>query len=95
MADSVAGRAGGEGFARWLRSTSELHLKQAAQAELARRYGGRIPPPPRGAAVFWLKIFAPTYHRLPAVLRSAIIARLPGSHRQAWTYPDRPSGPAV
>jgi hypothetical protein len=87
---------GGQGFARWLRSTSETWLKRAAQAELARRYGGRLPPPPHGGtALFWLKVYAPLYHRLPAGLRSAVIARLPGSHRQAWTYPDRPSGPAV
>jgi hypothetical protein len=83
------------GFPRWLRATSEHYLKLAAQAEIARRHGGRVPPPPRGAELFWLKVYAPVYHRLPASLRTAVIARLPGSHRQTWTYPDRPSGPAV
>jgi len=83
------------GFARWLRATSELHLKQAANAQIAARYGGRVPPPPRGKDRFWLQVYAPLYHRLPIGLRSAVIARMPGSHREKWTYPNRPAGPAV
>jgi hypothetical protein len=90
----VADRAGGQGFTRWLRSTSETHLKQAAQLVVARRYGGRLPPPARGAQLFWLKVYAPAYHLLPAGLRNALIARMPGSHRQTWTYQSRASGPA-
>ena len=83
------------GFSRWLRARSEQSLKQAACAQIAARYGGRVPPAPRGADRFWVSVYAPTFHRLPRGLRTAVIARMPGSHRQKWTYPSRPAGPAV
>ncbi len=83
------------GFSRWLRSTSERYLKQAAFEQVAARYGGRTPPKPRGMEVFWVRVYAPAFHRLPPGLRDAVIRRLPGSHRQKWTYPARPQGPAV
>lgn len=83
------------GFSRWLRATSEKYLMQAAVATLAERYRGRVPPPPRGVTWLWVRIYAPVYHWLPLPLRTAVIARLPGSHRQKWTYRSRPRGPAV
>ncbi len=82
-------------FSRWLRATSERYLMIAAQHELAVKYG--VPPPrrPRGADVFWLRVYVPAYRALPWRLRSAVMRRMPGSHRMTWTTRDRPRGPAV
>jgi hypothetical protein len=82
-------------FARWLRATSERYLMVAAQQEMAARY--RIPPPrrPGGAAgVFWLRVYVPAYRALPWAARSALMRRMPGSHRMTWTKTQRPRGPA-
>jgi len=80
-------------FARWLRATSERYLMIAAQQRLAVKYG--IPPPrrPRGIDVFWLRVYVPAYRAVPWPLRSAIMRRMPGSHRMAWTTRDRPRTP--
>jgi hypothetical protein len=72
--------------ARWLRSNSEHYLLLDAQARMAARYGRPAPPPPKGAQeVFWRKVFAPTYRRLPWKVRLAAIQRMPGSHRRDWS----------
>jgi hypothetical protein len=82
-------------FSRWLRATSERYLMIAAQRELAVKYG--VPPPrrPRGADVLWLRVYVPVYRAVPWRVRSAIMRRMPGSHRMTWTTGDRPRGPAV
>ena len=82
-------------FSRWLRATSERYLMIAAQRKVGAKYG--VPPPrrPRGADVFWLRVYVPAYHALPWGLRSAIMRRMPGSHRMKWTEGERPRGPAV
>jgi hypothetical protein len=55
---------------RWLRSNSEHYLLLDAQARMAAVQGRPGPPRPRGAKeVFWLRVFAPTYRRLPWKLR--------------------------
>jgi hypothetical protein len=82
-------------FSRWLRATSERYLMIAAQQKVAAKYG--VPPPraPRGAGLFWLRVYVPAYHALPWRLRSAIMRRMPGSHRMKWTAGQRPAGPAA
>jgi len=56
-----------------------------------------VTPPrrPRGAEVFWLRIYVPAYRALPWPVRSAVMRRLPGSHRQKWTREEKPRGPAI
>jgi hypothetical protein len=80
-------------FSRWLRATSERYLMIAAQRDMAAKYG--VPPPrrPRGAEVFWLRVYVPAYRAVPWRLRSAIMRRMPGSHRMTWTTVARPRGP--
>ena len=82
-------------FSRWLRATSERSLMTAAQHKLAVKYG--VPPPrrPRGADIFWLRVYVPAYRAVPWRLRSAIMRRMPGSHRMTWTTGDRPRDQAV
>lgn len=81
--------------ARWVRSVSEKQLLTAAQTDVARRYGVTPPPRPTGVDLFWQKVYAPLYHRLPWSLRARVMRLMPGSHRQRWT-PRAPSGgPAV
>jgi hypothetical protein len=82
-------------FSRWLRATSERYLMIAAQRQVAAKYG--LPPPrrPRGADVFWLRVYVPAYRAVPWRVRSAIMRRMPGSHRMAWTTGIRPRGPAT
>jgi hypothetical protein len=82
-------------FSRWLRATSEHYLMIAAQRKLAAKYGVTPPRPPRGAEVFWLRVYVPAYHAIPWRLRSAIMRRMPGSHRMKWTAGDRPRSPAA
>lgn len=83
------------GFSRWLRATSEHHLMVAAQEKIAARYG--VPPPrrPRGAEIFWRRVYVPAYRAIPWNVRVVIIRRMPGSHRRKWTKQHRPYGPAV
>jgi hypothetical protein len=84
------------GGSRWLRSNSEHYLLLDAQARVAAAHGRQGPPRPRGAKeVFWLRVFAPTYRRLPWKVRSALIQAMPGSHRQAWTPPPQRRNPAI
>ena len=74
-------------LARWLRSNSEHYLLLDAQARMAKRYGRPAPPPPRGLRqLFWRRVFAPAYRRLPWTLRSAFIQAMPGSHRRDWSH---------
>jgi hypothetical protein len=82
-------------FSRWLRATSERYLMIAAQQQLAAKYG--LPPArrPRGADVFWLRLYVPAYRAVPWRLRSAIMRRMPGSHRMTWATGIRPRGPAT
>src|SRR5438309_8356515 len=45
--------------------------------------------------IFWLRVFAPTYRRLPWKVRSAFIQRMPGSHRRDWSrHVNSTAGPA-
>jgi hypothetical protein len=83
------------GFSRWLRATSERYLMIAAQRDIAAKYG--VPPPrrPRGAEIFWLRVYVPAYRAVPWRLRSAIMRRMPGSHRMTWTASHRPRRPAT
>ncbi len=83
--------------ARWLRHNSEHYLLLDAQARMAARYGRPGPPPPRGAKeIFWLRLFAPTYRRLPWKVRSTLIQVMPGSHRRDWSSRvTSTQGPAV
>ena len=82
---------------RWLRSNSEHYLLLDAQARMASRYGRPGPPPPRGVReIFWLRLFAPAYRRLPWKARSALIQAMPGSHRRDWSSRvSSTRGPAV
>ena len=82
-------------FSRWLRATSEHYLMVAAQEKVAAKYQVTPPRRPRGAEVFWLRIYVPAYRALPWPVRSAVMRRLPGSHRQKWTKGEKPRGPAV
>ena len=82
-------------FSRWLRATSERYLMIAAQRDIAAKYG--VPPPrrPRGAEIFWLRVYVPAYRAVPWRLRSAIMRRMPGSHRMTWTASQRHRGHAT
>jgi hypothetical protein len=82
-------------FSRWLRATSEHYLMVAAQQKMAVKYQIAPPPPPKGAEWFWLRVYVPAYQAVPWPVRSAIMRRLPGSHRETWTKTQRPlrSGP--
>jgi hypothetical protein len=79
-------RVGLQRLSRWLRHNSEHYLLLDAQARLAARYGRAGPPLPRGAKqIFWLRVFAPAYRRLPWKVRSRLIQAMPGSHRRDWS----------
>ena len=83
-------------FARWLRATSEHYLMVAAQQKMAAKYqvyGVTPPPRPRGAEIFWLRVYVPAYRAVPWPVRSAIMRRMPGSHRMTWTETQHPRGP--
>lgn len=83
-------------FPAWLRENSEHYLLVAAHTKLAREQGTPAPRPPRGLReLFWLRVFAPTYARLPWSLRSVVMRAMPGSHRRTWEWSQRPQGPAV
>ncbi len=83
-----------QSFTRWVRSTSEHHLLVVAQAKIARA-NGLTPPRPRGADVFWQKVYAPVFYALPYSLRAKVANAMPGSHRQTWHTPAQHQGPAV
>lgn len=83
-------------FSRWLRSNSEHYLLQRAQRQVAPRYSAQLPRRASGlSGLFWSRIFAPIYAVLPWAVRRFVMQSIPGSHRQTWTYPTRPRGPAV
>ena len=82
-------------FSRWLRATSERYLMIAAQRDIAAKYGVTPPRSPRGAEIFWLRVYVPAYRAVPWRLRSAIMRRMPGSHRMTWTASHRPRRPAT
>ncbi len=84
-----------QSFPRWLRATSEQHLLVAAQRRVAARYGTPAPPRPRGAELFWQRVYAPLFHLVPYRLRARVAERMPGSHRRTWHKPEEASGPAV
>ena len=67
----------------------------AAQEKVAAKYRVTPPPRPRGMDLFWRRVYVPAYRALPWAVRSAVMRRLPGSHRQTWTKGERPRGPAV
>jgi hypothetical protein len=71
-------------FSRWLRETSEHHLMVAAQEKIAAKYGVPAPRGPRGAEIFWRRVYVPVYQAIPWNVRAAIIRRMPGSHRMRW-----------
>lgn len=67
----------------------------SAQAIVAKRYGVPPPRPPAGADIFWQKVYAPIYHRLPWRFRARVMRLMPGSHRRQWTPRAPTGGPAV
>jgi hypothetical protein len=77
-------------FSRWLRATSEHYLMIAAQQKIGAKYGVALPPRPRGREIFWLRVYVPAYRAVPWPVRSAIVRRLPGSHRMIWTRTQHP-----
>jgi hypothetical protein len=66
----------------------------AAQQKVAAKYQVPLPLRPRGVEVFWLRVYVPLYRAVPWPVRSAIMRRLPGSHRMTWTKTQRPHEPA-
>jgi hypothetical protein len=84
---------------QWLRRNAEHYLLVAAQGRLAQRYAAPPPAPPHGLReIFWLRLFAPVYARIPWRWRSRVLYAMPGSHRRtwsAWTHPPRRRDPAV
>jgi hypothetical protein len=83
-------------FSRWLRENSEHYLLVDAQRRMAEKYGRSPPAAPAGwRDRFWLRVFAPTYRRLPWRLRRLTIQAMPGSHRRTWTTPPVRRSPAV
>ena len=86
---------GRSSFTRWLRARSEEQLLVAAQRRVALAHGRQPPPAPRGIDVFWQRVYAPLFYRLPYSVRAAVANRLPGSHRRTWHTPARARGPAV
>lgn len=83
------------GFFQWVRQTSEHHLMLDAQDRVGRKLGAGRPAPPRGAEIFWRRVYVPVFHRLPQSVRDTMIARMPGSHRQRWPAEPPLRGPAV
>lgn len=81
-------------FTRWVRTVSQQELLTAAQTRMAVRSGLPIRKP-KGKEVFWQKVYAPVFHRLPAPLRDKVIEVMPGSHRRTWHHPAQASGPAA
>jgi hypothetical protein len=72
-------------FFEWVRSNSEHYLLEAAQRDMARRYGRRPPAGRRGPMAFlWRHVFTPLYRLLPWGFRRWVIQAMPGSHRRRW-----------
>ena len=67
----------------------------AAQEKVAAKYGVTPPRQPRGRDWFWLRVYVPLYRAVPWPVRSAVMRRMPGSHRMSRTQAQRPRGPAV
>ena len=88
----ASGRAS---LARWVRARSEEQLLVVAQRTVARAHGLPSPPAPRGTDVFWQRVYAPLFYRLPYPVRAWVANRLPGSHRRTWHTPAQAGGPAV
>jgi hypothetical protein len=82
-------------FSQWVRRTSEHHLMIDAQDRIGQKLGARRPAPPRGAEVFWRRVYVPVFHHLPKSVRDAAIARMPGSHRERWPAEPPLRGPVV
>ena len=57
----------------------------AAQQKMAAKYQVTPPPRPHGSEWFWLRVYVPAYQAVPWPVRSAIMRRMPGSHRMTWT----------
>lgn len=66
----------------------------AAQTKVAKR-SGLTARRPEGKDIFWQKVYAPVYYRLPMSLRNKVVAAMPGSHRQTWHDPAQAAGPAA
>jgi hypothetical protein len=81
-------------FTRWVRSASQQELLTAAQTRMATR-AGLATRKPKGKEVFWQKVYAPVFHRLPTPMRDKVIEIMPGSHRRTWHRPAQASGPAA
>lgn len=79
----------------WIRRTSEHYLMVDAMDKVGRRLGANTPAPPRGAELFWRRVYVPVFHAMPAGLRNGIVARMPGSHRRQWREQPPLKGPAV
>jgi hypothetical protein len=82
-------------FFQWVRQTSERNLMIDAQDRIGRKLGARRPAPPRGAEIFWRRVYVPVFHHLPRNVRDAAIARMPGSHRKRWPTEPPLHGPVV
>lgn len=84
-------------FFQWLRKRSEHYLLIDAQRRVAKRLGYPVPRArPRSLSeFFWLRMFTPVYRALPWAFRHWVMRTMPGSHRQRWSFPTRPSGPAI
>jgi hypothetical protein len=84
-------------FTKWLRSNSEHYLLQDAQLRMARQLGFNEPQKPHGLKNrFWRQVFVPVYRKVPTVIRTRLIAAIPGSHRRDWPAPDySPKKPVV
>jgi hypothetical protein len=69
----------------WLRAHSEHFLQEAAERDVAARYG-RPPPVVRRRVddLFWRHVFVPVYRAMPWRLRLRILHAMPGSHRRQW-----------
>lgn len=81
-------------FTRWVRKVSQQQLLTNAQTQMARTQG-RAVARPHGQDVFWQKVYAPVFHRLPLSLRNRVVASMPGSHRRTWQYALPADGPAT
>lgn len=82
-------------FSQWVRRTSEHHLMLDAQDRIGRKLSAGRPTPPRGAEIFWRRVYVPVFHHLPKSVRDAAIARMPGSHRKRWPAEPPLRGPVV
>ncbi len=72
-------------LSRWLRSNSERYLQEAAERDIAARYG-RPPPAVRTTPrdLLWRHGFVPLYRALPWRVRLTTLRAMPGSHRRHW-----------